>query len=393
MVYDPRKSDPEIMLSEIESKEYSHKFGHRPTFEQLNKYRAEKARQASIKLAEQTDKEAVKRKIMDEKARERQEQRKRIVSQRLANRNRRPKNYRPPKKLDDLIARNLAGESYFADAEVSFEIDGKSLILDFEGCNFTGATLTDITLNEGSTFENVIAQGATLRQCSFLSESNFANVDLKNATIEETAFEESAIITGTSFEGARFDNKCRIPFDENLVLRANFKSVSSDWVQIYTAFTGVQQFINITFCFGYFFLLIGKIFALGTLAGIQKRILSDPNLGELIANALKLDGGTPVWQLTFGGATPTFLSIVVAGLILIYQIERYRLTNAIAPMIEDQKTDGITPRVENYLSLTKQFKRNFYLGIIALTVFCIDLFFALISVVYTPSPALFNIIS
>lgn len=382
MVIDPTKNDPDFILSKTEHKKYFAKFGHNPTPEQLRTFLEQEARQAKIEDAERT---AIQNELKQAQ-RQREDERKKIVSERIAKRNQIPNNYQPPKSLTELLIRVSTGESYFVDAEVSFLTDDRSLILDFEGCNFSGATLTDIRLFKGSTFENVIAQGATFKDCLFYSGSKFAHSDLKNATIEDTLIERSVTLTGTSFEGVTFSKSCKIAFDQNLVLRANFKSVSSEWVKIYTAFTGVQQFTNIAFCLGYFLILFGKIFALSIFAEAQTRMRSDPMMKGFTEKALLLDSGTPVWQLVFGGATPTLLSISVAVLIFAYQVERYRLTNAIAPMIEDQKTDGITPKIENYQSLTERFNRNFYLGLLALIVFLIDLFYALFGVVYPPNP-------
>lgn len=230
------------------------------------------------------------------------------------------------------------------------------------------------------------ARGAFFTKCVFHSGCDFENAILKDATLRDVSFQGGVNLADTSFEGAKFEGSCSIAFDQNLVLRSNFKYVSSDWVRIYTSFTGIQQFINIAFCFGYFLLLFGKIFALSALATLQSRFLLDSETSVILNEAFLLDKGSPIWQLVFGGASPTFLSITVAVLILVYQVERYRLTNSIAPMIEDQKTDGVTPRQQNYTSLVARFKRNSLLGFFALSVFLIDLFFALTGVVYPLAP-------
>lgn len=310
------------------------------------------------------------------------------IYERIAKRSIRPADYTPPGTIGEVVGRISAGESYFAYADIDCTKSDSELPLDLEGCNFTGSHLSNLNHGKSVLFANVAAREAKLSSCYFGNLSTLDQSDFRDAKFHNVTVAQNASLSDASFEGVSFSGHCEIPFDQNLVIRSNFRTVKSDWSRIYLAFTGTQQFVSIAFVFGYFLLLLIKISALKAISELQEIIENAPGLRSMYATVFQTDSNIPVWKLALGGATPTFVSLSIAVLILVYQVERYRITISISPMIEGLKIDGYTPKRSAYQALAKRVYVNSLFGLLALVAFILDYSFALLREIDLPSPSL-----
>lgn len=318
---------------------------------------------------------------------ERFEARNAILAHRRAVRMQRPNNYIAPKNYAEIQARMAAGEAYFVGA--SFEgltyhpsQEAEMPIVDLEECNFGGVAFNGLYFPPSTIASGAVFRDANFYGCHIYSGANFESADFSRAAFHKTIFFRGARLENASFEEARFNYYCTIEFDRNRVLRADLQKVRSTWMTLRRAFTGIEQFLNIAFCLGYFVLLLSKVYVLSTVGDIQHAVLERQIHAPLPEHTALPEGGVPVWQMVFAGGTPTAYSIGVAVLILIYQIGRYQLTRKVGPMIDDQRTDGRTPAWADYASLFKWYRRVQVLGFVALAVFFVDLYYALSSTVY-----------
>lgn len=310
-----------------------------------------------------------------------------ILGHRRSIREKRPENYSPPRDLDELNARVKAGEAFFEEMDLSLDFFANPI--DLEACNMSKSTFGPAHLMDKTRLADALFRSCDFTKCKFGPGTDAARADFSKSDFRDVTFRDGANIHRASFEDCSFSDGSAVRFDRNRVFRADIRQARSDWNILWRAFTGVEQVLNIVFCLGYFAMIIAKIFAFSALGAFQSMALAQPGVAEANARFGVLENAVPVWQMVFGGATPTVYSVGVAGIILIYQIGRYRLTRRIAPLIENEKSEGNTPARADYDGLLKQHRRLQILGVIALAAFSIDLAFALFGIVYPINWAVF----
>jgi hypothetical protein len=395
MVRNPILDDPAVQIEKHELAQFRAEEGRFPKDGELAEWRARnldaararRAQEDATRAKEQAQEDArrAKEHARTERIRAAREA---VIKRRMATRMQRPENYVPPTSVDEVIRRIAAGESYFEEAKLPdrrydrFNEANRPDAVDFEACNFANASFANFAFTPDFNVKDALFHGADISRCQFHIGSNCTGADFSNVSFDKTAFYKGAIVTGASFEGAHLGYACSIQFDYNRVLHGDVRNASSEWNKLWKAFTGIQQFLNISLGIGYFGLLLTKIFLFSALGTLQKVALENPAFAQANAQLKLLQDGIPVWQMVFGGASQSYYSFGVAAVILIYQILRYRLTRQIGPMIEDQRADGRTPRLRDYVGLMKSYRRAQILGFVAVGVFSIDLYLALTDIVF-----------
>ncbi|WP_370205960.1 hypothetical protein, partial [Pararhodobacter marinus] len=130
------------------------------------------------------------------------------------------------------------------------------------------------------------------------------------------------------------------------------------------------------------------IFLLATLAQGQSWALDAAALGGagvpegLTAGVREGVRGVPVWRLAFEGLVPGDYSLLIALLIALHQRARYVVTTRLAPLLDLQRYDRVTPPRDAFAMLAVLDRLTALLGFVVLVIFSANLYLAATSVIY-----------
>lgn len=324
------KNDPDTRAALEELRLQTRTYGRPLTAEErrmLSEGRAEDV-EATIR-AEREEREAESRRIAERRAR---------VAARIVRRADAPPDYVPGGRLD-LDRRASKDQSYSQGVIVVGKPEAPEVVtVDADGFNLTGSRWVDVLFAPGCRLDQVDFSDAVFQRVRFAAGCTLRSASFARCRFIDVEFDDGADICWATFDFCHFDDKTRIEFDRNSVRAVQFASGRRDrWWRLSRSYSGIWQFISIALSGAYLLLLAAKLYAFGWLASLQDQS------GEWIRASREAGMGfreISAWEFLFGGA---LWPVMVAVLVLAYQVLRIVVTTRVGPMIDDELRGGFTP--------------------------------------------------
>ena len=288
-----------------------------------------------------------------------------------------------------------------------------------EGANLSGANLSEVNISEanlsGANLSEVNLSGANLSGAN-LSGANLSEANLKGANLERAKLPEANLdgvnLKRANLTDAELSGVLGLEVDSCRIVHTRFSPRASDhWSVLRRTYTGPKMVINLLFVALFFIPLIGKGAALWGLTEIQHPLVDAinselaasgaPDEAKQISVSVMCDlpeGGSivvsipprevrvgdivaaipgverrircrsmPMWQLLLGYGGPLGIWMpVLTGLLILYQVLRFLMTNQVSLIRDAEERSGISPSKEGLLSYPNLYRIHQVLSVVFL---------------------------